>query len=81
MITSDIYPKLLHNFDTAESCVLNSYKSLTNLILFMSLGTIFWFGALLFIRFVGDHLFINDNPWLVFLFIWFKAAYLGFEPY
>jgi len=48
---------------------MNNEKPLTNLILFVSLGTTFWFVALLFIRFWGDRLFINGNPWLIFLFM------------
>lgn len=48
--------------------VMNNEKPLTNLILFASLGTVFWLEALLFIRFWGEHLFTNGNPWLLFLF-------------
>ncbi|WP_016949119.1 DUF5367 family protein [Anabaena sp. PCC 7108] len=48
---------------------MNNEKPLSNLILFVSLGIIFWFIALLFIRFAGDHLFVNGNPWLILFFI------------
>ncbi len=49
--------------------VTNNQKPLTNLLLFVSLGTAFWVEGLLFIRFLGDRLFINGNPWLLFWFI------------
>ena len=48
---------------------MNNEKPLTNLILFVSLGIAFWLGALLFIRFLGEHLFIDGNLWLLLLFI------------
>jgi len=51
------------SFDT------NNEKPSTDLILFVSLGAVFWLGAVLFIRFWGEHLFINGNPWLLFLFV------------
>jgi Family of unknown function (DUF5367) len=40
-----------------------------NPILFVLLGIAFWFEALLFIRFGGESLFINGNPWLLLLFV------------
>ena len=40
-----------------------------NPILFVMLGIVFWFEALLFIRFGGESLFINGNPWLYLLFV------------
>jgi hypothetical protein len=39
-----------------------------NPISFVSLGVVFWFEALLFIRFGGESLFVNGNPWLLLLF-------------
>jgi hypothetical protein len=36
--------------------------------LFVSLGIGFWFEALLFIRFGGNSLFVNGNPWLLLVF-------------
>lgn len=42
-----------------------------NPILFVLLGIVFWFEALLFIRFGGELLFVNGNPWLV---LWFVAS-------
>jgi Family of unknown function (DUF5367) len=33
------------------------------------LGITFWFEALLFIRFGGQSLFVNGNPWLLLLFV------------
>jgi Family of unknown function (DUF5367) len=44
-------------------------KKSVNAILFVILGAIFWFEALLFIRLEGAALFVNGNPWLVFLFV------------
>jgi Family of unknown function (DUF5367) len=38
-------------------------------ILFVMLGMIFWLEALLLIRFEGEALFVNGNPWLLLLFI------------
>jgi hypothetical protein len=40
-----------------------------NPILFVILGTIFWFEALLSIRFGGETLFVNGNPWLLLMFV------------
>jgi hypothetical protein len=40
-----------------------------NAISFVILGTVFWLEALLFIRFGGESLFVNGNPWLLLLFI------------
>jgi Family of unknown function (DUF5367) len=40
-----------------------------NPILLIMLGIIFWFEALLFIRFGGESLFVNGNPWLLLLFV------------
>jgi hypothetical protein len=40
-----------------------------NPILFVILGAVFWLEALLFIRFGGEGLFVNSNPWLLLLFI------------
>jgi Family of unknown function (DUF5367) len=40
-----------------------------NPISFVMLGIIFWFEALLFIRFEGESLFVNGNPWLLLLFV------------
>jgi hypothetical protein len=40
-----------------------------NTILFIILGAVFWFEALLFIRFGGEALFVNGNPWLLLLFV------------
>jgi hypothetical protein len=37
--------------------------------LFVILGAIFWFEALLFIRFEGTSLFVNGNPFLLLLFV------------
>jgi hypothetical protein len=42
-----------------------------NLTLFVSLGAIFWFEGVLFIRFLGGHLFVEGNPWLLG---WFVAS-------
>jgi hypothetical protein len=39
-----------------------------NISLFVLLGTLFWFEALLFIRFEGTSLFVNGNPLLLSLF-------------
>jgi hypothetical protein len=40
-----------------------------NTILFVILGAVFWFEALLFIRFEGTPLFVNGNPLLLLLFV------------
>ena len=40
-----------------------------NPIGFVMLGIIFWFEALLFIRFGGESLFVNGNPWLLLLYV------------
>ncbi len=40
-----------------------------NPILFVLLGIVFWFEALLFIRCGGESLFVNGNPWLLLLFV------------
>jgi hypothetical protein len=40
-----------------------------NAISFVILGTVFWLEALLFIRFGGESLFVNGNPWLLLLFV------------
>jgi hypothetical protein len=40
-----------------------------NTILFVILGAVFWFEALLFIRFEGISLFVKGNPLLLLLFI------------
>jgi Family of unknown function (DUF5367) len=48
---------------------LTQEKKSVNAILFISLGAVFWFEALLFIRFGGEALFVNGNPWLLFLFV------------
>ncbi|WP_310484991.1 DUF5367 family protein [Chamaesiphon sp. VAR_48_metabat_403] len=40
-----------------------------NAILFMILGAVFWFEALLCIRFGGESLFVDGNPWLLLLFV------------
>ena len=40
-----------------------------NAISFVTLGVVFWFEALLFIRFGGEHVFVNGNPWLLLLFV------------
>jgi hypothetical protein len=40
-----------------------------NPILFVILGAVFWFEALLFIRLGGASLFVNGNPWLLLLFV------------
>ncbi len=48
--------------------IIQNKKSI-NAILFVTLGAIFWFEALLFIRFGGAALFVNGNPWLLFLFV------------
>ena len=40
-----------------------------NPIAFVILGIIFWFEALLFIRFGGESLFVNGNPWLLLLYV------------
>lgn len=42
-------------------------KKPVNAILFAILGAIFWFEALLWIRFGGAALFVNGNPWLLLL--------------
>jgi hypothetical protein len=51
--------------------VTHKDRSGINPILFVSLGIIFWFEAVLFIRFWGDRLFFNGNPWLL---LWFGAS-------
>jgi Family of unknown function (DUF5367) len=40
-----------------------------NPIAFVILGAIFWFEALLFIRFGGESLFVNGNLWLLLLYV------------
>ena len=45
--------------------VTNNDKTLTNPILFIGLGFVFWLEAVLFIRFWGENLFFNGNPWLL----------------
>ncbi len=44
-------------------------KKSIDAILFVFLGAILWLEALLFIRFGGAALFVNGNPWLLFLFV------------
>lgn len=51
--------------------VTNKDRSGINPIPFVSLGSIFWFEAVLSIRFWGDRLFVNGNPWLI---LWFGAS-------
>jgi hypothetical protein len=46
-----------------------SFKKSFNAISFIISGAVFWFEALLFIRFEGESLFVNGNPWLLLLFI------------
>jgi Family of unknown function (DUF5367) len=46
-------------------------KTAFNPILFVVLGIIFWFEALLFIRLAGESLFVNGNPLLL---LWFVAS-------
>jgi hypothetical protein len=46
---------------------LEEKKSL-NLAFFILLGIVFWFTGVLFIRLGGEKLFVNDSPWLLFLF-------------
>ncbi len=49
---------------------MNNEKPI-NLALFVGLGAMFWFEGVLFIRFLGEHLFVNGNPWLLG---WFVAS-------
>jgi hypothetical protein len=44
-------------------------KKPVNAILFAILGVVFWFEALLCIRFGGESLFVNGNLWLLLLFV------------
>ena len=44
-------------------------KTAFNPILFVVLGMMFWLEALFFIRFGGESLFVNGNPWLLLLFV------------
>jgi Family of unknown function (DUF5367) len=50
---------------------MTQQKTAFNPILFVMLGMMFWFEALLFIRFGGESLFVNGNPWLR---LWFVAS-------
>jgi Family of unknown function (DUF5367) len=50
---------------------MTQQKTAFNPILFVLLGVVFWFEALLFIRFGGESLFVNGNPLLV---LWFVAS-------
>jgi Family of unknown function (DUF5367) len=50
---------------------ITQQKTAFNPILYVLLGMIFWFEALLFIRTGGESLFVNGNPWLV---LWFVAS-------
>lgn len=47
---------------------MNNEKPI-NLTLFVGLGAAFWFEGVLFIRFLGEHLFVSGNPWLLGWFI------------
>jgi len=42
--------------------------------LFVILGVVFWLVGVLFIRFLGEALFINGSPWLLVLFIGYIAV-------
>jgi hypothetical protein len=44
-------------------------KKYFDAILFVIIGAVFWFEALLCIRFGGESLFVNGNPWLLLLFV------------
>jgi hypothetical protein len=44
-------------------------KNTFNPILLVILGVVYWLEALLFIRFGGEGLFVNCNPWLLLLFV------------
>jgi hypothetical protein len=44
-------------------------KETFNPILLVILGVVYWLEALLFIRFGGEGLFVNGNPWLLLLFV------------
>jgi hypothetical protein len=44
-------------------------KNTFNPILLVILGVVYWLEALLFIRFGGEGLFVNGNPWLLLFFV------------
>lgn len=44
-------------------------KKTFNPILLVILGVVYWLEALLFIRFGGEELFVNGNPWMLLLFV------------
>jgi hypothetical protein len=44
-------------------------KNTFNPLLLVILGVVYWLEALLFIRFGGEELFVNGNPWLLLLFV------------
>jgi Family of unknown function (DUF5367) len=48
---------------------VNTEPQSIDIILFASIGAGFWLVFLLLIRFWGEYLFINRNPWLLGLFI------------
>ncbi len=48
---------------------MTQQKTAFNPISFVILGITFWLEALLFIRFGGESLFVNGNPWLLLLFV------------
>jgi hypothetical protein len=49
-----------------------------NTALFLMLGVVFWLSGVLFIRFVGEALFVSSNPWLFLLFTAAIPASWGF---
>ena len=57
--------------ESSIGAIGNNEKSSTNPILFISLGSIFWAEGVLLIRFWGEQLFFNSNPWLL---LWFGLS-------
>ncbi|GAB4151803.1 MAG: hypothetical protein Fur0046_31250 [Cyanobacteria bacterium J069] len=43
-------------------------KKSLRLAFFVLLGVVFWLTGVLFVRMGGEALFVNDSPWLLFLF-------------
>jgi hypothetical protein len=57
------------NIEVKNMIQMTQVKQSFNPILLVILGAVFWFEALLFIRFGGETLFVNGNPWLLLLFV------------
>jgi hypothetical protein len=57
------------NMNIQDNTSISKKLQSTDLILFCSLGAAFWLVFLLLIRFWGEYLFVDRNPWLPCLFV------------